>query len=283
MNIALELACVQAASAFFIRVCELKAPEFDCPVREAGMVVQHVVPARIVVRVPLAELSGVPKVGKLAHRGRLTQIQPPQEVFVDRAAVMLNTRPIEPQCGNDEVLVACHDVREVAECLGIVPVQSDVDVYAAHVRRIAFRAPMTELAENFLQILDVSIAENRGAQLGAFLVACGLDARIARDLPLASKGIPTAPCAVAAADVPNGVLGMEVLRNRAARFLARDVVHLDLHADGLAFHGFDLASGLFVHLYVPAFRKCVFLFAVTYSLCFDDLSRRSSENKEKMA
>lgn len=165
--------------------------------------------------------------------------------------------------------MACHDVGKVSQALRAVFAKADVDVDSAHMGGVAFRSGVAEVADDFLQVVDVAIAEDGRSQLCLLVIAGCLDAHVPGNFPLSALAILARPGEVTAADVANCVLGAKVGCDGSAGFLSGDVVHLHLNADGLVFHGFNLVSGLFVHnMYLPfGSKRCVFsLSVVTYSL-----------------
>ena len=102
-----------------------------------------------------------------------------------------------------------------------------------------------------------------------FIIAVGVDAGVSGDFPFPALVVFASPSLVGTADVANCVLRAVVGCDGAAGFLSGDVVHLDLNADGLLLHFFNLDSGSFVHnMYLPfGSLRCVFsLSVVTYSL-----------------
>ena len=165
--------------------------------------------------------------------------------------------------------MACHDVGEVAKCLGAVFAQSNVDVDSAHMGGVAFRSGFAEAADDFLQVLHVAVGKDRRSHLRFLLIAVCVDAGVSGDFPFPALVVLASPGVVAAADVANRMLRAVVGGDGSAGFFSGDVIHLNLNADGLLLHFFNLDSGLFVHnMYLPfGSLRCVFsLSVVTYSL-----------------
>ena len=270
LNVAFQFACVKPAPAFCVRVCELEASELDRPVGEAGVVVEHMVAAAVVMLVSaFVAVAFVPNVSQGIHRLGFSAVQLGKEILVDRVAVAVDAVTVKAQGRNQKAFVACHDVGKVAEGLRAVFAQADVDVYSAHMGGVAFRSGVAEDADDFLQILNVAVAEDRRSHLRFFLIPVSVDAGVSGDFPFPALVVLASPGVVAAADVPNRVLRAVVGCDGAAGFFSGDVVHLHLNADGLLLHFFNLDSGLFVHnMYLPfGSKRCVFsLSVVTYSL-----------------
>lgn len=270
LNVAFKFPSVKSASAFSVRIGELEASELDRSVGEAGVVVKHMVSAAVVMLVSaFVAVSIVPNVCQGIHRLRLSAVQLGKEFLVDRVAVVVDAVAVEAKGRNQEAFVACHDVCEVAECLGAVFAQSDVNVDSAHMGGVAFRSGVAEVADNLLQILNIAVVEDRCSHLRLFLIPVGADAGVSGDFPLSTLVVLASPGVVAAAKVANRVLCAVVGGDGSAGFFSGDVVHLNLNANGLLFHFFNLDSGSFVHnMYLPfGCLRCVFsLSVVTYSL-----------------
>ena len=186
-------------------------------------------------------VSFVPDVREFFHRLRLFLVEAVKEGAVHRAAVTSEATPVDAHGGNQEAFVACHEVGEVSECLRRVAALADVDVHAAHVGGVALRSRVAQSPQEFLQALDVFVVQDGRDQFGLLSAACGFDADVALEFPLASLVVPGAPSAVAVA--PCRVF--EVSRSEEVRrdcrcVPAADAVHLDFHADGLLLHVLDL-------------------------------------------
>ena len=91
------------------------------------------VTAVVVVLVPAVgcAVAFVPDIRKFRHRLGLGAVQPFQEGRVDRLAVVSvpASAAVELEGIHQKLLMACHDVCEVAEGLRSVSLGSDVDVY----------------------------------------------------------------------------------------------------------------------------------------------------------
>ena len=270
LDVAFQFSGVKSTSAFLVGVGELEASELDRAVGEAGVVVEHMVAAAVVMLVSaFVAVAIVPNVCQGIHCLRLSAVQLRKEILVDRVAVAVDAAAVKAQGRNQKAFVACHDVGKVAEGLGAMFTQSDVDVDSAHMGRVALRSGVAEVADDFLQILNVAVAEDGRSHLGLFFIAVGVDAGVSGDFPFPALVVLASPGVVAAADVANRVLCAVVGGDGAAGFFSGDVVHLNLNADGLLLHLFNLDSGSFVHnMYLPfGSLRCVFsLSVVTYSL-----------------
>lgn len=193
-------------------------------------------------------VSFVPDVRELFHRLRLFLVEAVKEGAVHRAAVASEAAPVDAHRGDQEAFVACHEVGEVSECLRRVAALADVDVYAAHVGGVALRSRVAQSSQKFLQAFDVFVVQDGRDQFGLLGAACGFDADVALEFPLASPVVPCAPSAVAVA--PCRVLEVsraeEVCRD-SRRVPAADAVHLDFDADGLLLHVLDLPCRRCLH------------------------------------
>ena len=270
LNVAFQFSGVKSASAFLVGVGKLEASELDRTVGEAGVVVEHMVAAAVVMLVSaFVSVAIVPNVSQGIHRLGLSAVQLGKEILVDRVAVAVDAVAVEAKGRNQKAFVACHNVGEVAKCLGAVFAQSDVDVDSAHMGGVALGSCVAEVADDFLQILNVAVAQDGRSHLSLFFIAVGVDAGVSGDFPFPALVVFASPSLVGTADVANCVLRAVVGCDGAAGFLSGDVVHLDLNADGLLLHFFNLVSGSFVHnMYLPfGSLRCVFsLSVVTYSL-----------------
>ena len=253
LNVAFQFSCVKSASAFFVGVGELEASKLDRAVGEAGVVVEHMVAAAVVMLVSaLVAVTIVPNVCQGIHRLGLSAVQLGKEILVDRVAVAVDAATVKAEGRNQKALVACHDVGEVAEGLGAVFAQSDVDVDSAHMGGVALRSGVAKVADDFLQILNVAVVEDRRSHLRFLLIAVSVDAGVSGDFPFPALVVFASPSVVAAADVANRVLRAVVGGDGSAGFFSGDVIHLNLNADGLLLHFFNLDSGSFVHnMYLP--------------------------------
>lgn len=253
LNVAFQFSGVKSASAFLVGVGELEASELDRAVSEAGMVVEHMVTAAVVMLVSaFVVVSIVPNVCQRIHRLGLSAVQLGKEILVDRVAVAVNAAAVKAKGRNQKALVACHDVGEVSKGLGAVFAQADVDVDSAHMGGVALRSGVAEVADDFLQILNVTVVEDRRSHLRFLLIAGSVDAGVSGDFPFPALVVLASPSVVAAADVAYRVLRAVVGGDGSASFFSGDVIHLNLNADGLLLHFFNLDSGSFVHnMYLP--------------------------------
>ena len=264
LDVAFELPGVKAILPSVCRGVKLEKPKLDRALRKGGVEVEHVVARVVVMLVPAAPggLGVVPDVRKGCHRFGLALVELPEEVRVDRLAVVAVPVAVsrQPQGVDQELLMAGHDVGQVSQRLRRVAVGSDVDVDPAAPVGIAFGSGLTKLADQALQKLHVLVPEDRGNQF-ALLGFRPLNTDVPGKFPLAALGVPGAPGPVAVA--VGGVLaatGAEVLGGSLGGVLAGDVVHFNLDPDGLVLHLADLAFGAFVH--GRDLRFCVFLSVV---------------------
>ena len=261
LNVAFQFSSVKSALAFLGRAGELEASEFDRAVGEAGVVVQHMVTAAVIMLVSaFVAVSIVPNVCQGIHRLGLSPVQLLEEILVHRVAVAVDAVAVKAKGRNQKAFVACHDVGEVAEGLGAMLTQANVDVDSAHMGGVTFRSGFAEAADDFLQVLNVIVGEDWASHLRFLLIASCLDAGVSGDFPFSALIILASPSVVAAANVANRVLCAVVCGDGAAGFFSGNVIHLNLNADGLLFHFLNLDSGLFVHnMYLPfGSLRCVF-------------------------
>lgn len=257
LDVAFQLSCVKSTPAFAIRIGELEASEFDGAVGKAGMVVQHSVSAVVVMGISVfVAVVGVPDVCQTFHRLRLAAIQSAKEIRVNRPAVVADAVAVKPEGRNQKALMACHDVCQIPQAVRRVVIQSDVDVDSAHMGWVAFCTLVPKLAKDFLQVLDVIVAEDRRSHLCSLIIVLCLYAGIPCDFPSATLVVFATPSLVSSAKVANRVFGVEVGGDGLASLFPRDVVHLHLNANGLLFHFFNLVSGLFVHNMYRPLRVC---------------------------
>ena len=238
LNVTLELASVESVLLAVCRSIELEEPELDRSLGEGGVEVQHMVAAVVVVLASavVGVLAAVPNISQGCHGGGFSVVQPFQESGVNRAAVAADAASVEVQCACQEVFVACHDVGEVSERLGRVPLGADVDVNTAASCGITFCSGFAEAANQLLQGLHVNVGEDRRDHL-AFLAVRARDADVLLEFPLASALIPSRPSAVAVA--ASGVLvppGTKECGCQPCGLLSGDAVHFDLDPDGLLLH-----------------------------------------------
>ena len=119
--------------AVHLAVCrgiELEKSEFNGPLREGGMQVQHVVAAIVVVMAAsvVGSVALVPNICQGAHGLRLLFVDRLEEILVNRAAVASDSVMVKGKALGEEAFMACHDVGQVSQGLRGVPLCSDVDV-----------------------------------------------------------------------------------------------------------------------------------------------------------
>ena len=173
------------------RGIELEEPELDRSLGEGGVKVQHMVAAVVVVLASavVGVLAAVPNISQGCHGGGFSVVQPFQESGVNRAAVAADAASVEVQCACQEAFVACHDVGEVSQCLGRVPLGTDVDVNTAASGGIAFCSGFAEAANQLLQGFHVGVGQDRRDHL-AFLALRSCDADILLEFPFPSVCVP---------------------------------------------------------------------------------------------
>ena len=230
-------------------VVELEKPEFNGAVGEGGVEVQHMVAAGIVVvaPAPVGVLAFIPHIGQGRHCAGLFPIQPLQEARINGSTVVLHPALVEIQGAGQQALVACHQVRQVPQGSGGMAVGSDVDMHPTAVGRIADGTGVAELAGDFLQVLQVVIGKDRGAQLGLLGIAGGADAGVPCDFPHPALPVLAAPGIVTASLMPHSALSAKVFRYHLSGLLASDPGHFDFHTDGLLLHVLDHFSKFRVH------------------------------------
>ena len=172
LNVSLELSGVDAALAFFGGVVELEKSELDRALGEGGVEVEHMVSALVVMVVSavVCSVATVPDVRQPAHRCRLLLIENPEEVGVGGFAVGGGAVAVDVDCLDEEVFVACHDVCEVSEGLGVVAVRTDVNVNSASVVGVADRSGFAEAAGDLLKVFNVRVGEDWGSKLRLFVI-----------------------------------------------------------------------------------------------------------------
>ena len=253
---------MQSAFVFFRGVCELKHPELDCSLGEGCMQVKAMVAAFVVMKVSSngGIVSFVPNVSQFVHGLRLNLVEPVKEILVDCLAVVSDAAFVNPHGGNQEAFVACHQIGKVAEGFRRVAGFPYVYMDSASVERIAFRSPVPEPPNEFLQGFDVLVVEDGRYQFRPLAVVPCYDAPVPLEFPLAPLSVPCAPSAVpVAACCVLEPSRSEELGGNLSCLAAADVVHLDLHPDGLVLHVLNLLCCALFHFRVPlSFNHCVF-------------------------
>ena len=241
----------------------MEKPEFDRMFREGRVEVQHVVPAVVIMVAPavVTVLALVPNIRQLAHGLRFLFIDLLQKSGIHRPAVSALPPGIYLDGFGDLALMARHDVHQVADGLGRVPLGPDVDVDSAAPSGVALHPGFPENPHQPLQELHVRVSQDRRDHL-AFLVIRAFDAHVPLELPLPALGIPGAPghvsvpvrsvFAPADSEVGSGFLGC---------LLAGNVVALNLNSECLVFHVLDLDPRCFLHgSYLLCSVACCFPF-----------------------
>ena len=245
----LEVTRVEPVLLAVCRGIKLEKPEFNRVLREGRVEVEHVVPAVVVVVASsvLAMLAFVPDIRKLAHGRGFLPVDLFQESGVHRPAVSALPPGIHLDGFGNLALMARHDVHQVADGLGRVPLGPDVDVDSAAPSGVALHPGFPEGPHQPLQKLHVLVGQDRRDHF-AFLVIRAADAYIPLELPFPALGIPGAPghvavpmrgvFAPASPKVGGGFLGS---------LLAGDVVALNLNPECLVLHVLDLDPRCFLH------------------------------------
>ena len=256
LNVCLDFPGVNASLFAVVFVGKLEKPEFNGALGEASVQVEHVVTTLIVVLIATitAILRLVPHVRKCLHGFGLFPVKPFDESWVDNLAVGAGALPVNANRAPDLRFVRCHDVGEIAQCVGVVvtpvkPFQADVNVYATPTARAALCARLAQFPKKLLENLDVGIVQNRCDQLALFCVWAA-DGNIIGELPFAVLGVPRAPRHIAVN--VGGVLipiGTEEFGGDLRGLFSGDVVHLDFDAERLGLHALlelhrDIAHGV---------------------------------------
>ena len=151
---------------------------------------------------------------------------------------------------------------------------SDVDVNSASPCCIALGSCLAKSSDKFLQAFHVLVFKDWRYQFAFFAVrSCNTD--ILLEFPFSAVRIPCAPCFVAISSCCVLVSACaEEISGKLGGFLTGNAVHLNLNADGLCFHFFNLLCGFLVHgVYLR------FLFSLyTYSLFLADIAIRLLHN-----
>ena len=250
LDVALELSRVETVSLVSFRIRKLEKPELDGSLCEGCVEVEHVVAAVVVVLIASVArvVLRVPGVCELLHGLGLFPVELCEEIPVHRSAVTPDPALVDPDRAGQKPLVTGHQVGEVPQALRVVAGGSDVDVYSAHVIRVALGSLAAKGSHQLLQAFDVVVGEDRRHHLAFLFVGPCPDARVPLELPFPSLGVVDAPGLVAVAGCC--VLHPAASEEVGCRFrcvLPCDVVHLNLDPDGLCFHGLDLLSGCFLH------------------------------------
>lgn len=134
LNVCLELSRVESVLPAARGGVELEEPELYRTLGKGGVEIEHVVAAGVVVlpSAAVGVLAAVPDVREVRHRGGLFAVQLLQKPSVNRPAVAAYPAAVKVQGACQQVLVACHDVGEVSQCLRCVPLGSDVNVHFMH-------------------------------------------------------------------------------------------------------------------------------------------------------
>lgn len=238
LNVALELSCVKSVLPAVCGGVELKKPELDCAFGKGDVEIQHMVAAFVVVvaSAVVCVLTVVPNVRKSRHCGRLSAVDLFKESGVYRSAIAADSASVEVQCACKKVFVACHDVCEISERLGCVPLGTDVDVDSAAPCCIAFGSCLAKAANKLLQGFNVGVGKDRCDHF-AFLGIGSRNADILLEFPFPSALVPSRPGAVSVAfRCVFEASRSEECGGQLCGFVSGDAVHLDLDPDGLLFH-----------------------------------------------
>ena len=217
----------------------VEGPEFDGALLEHAVQVKQVVPAGVVVFVgvvpPIAVV--VPKLCQGLHGLGLLGVQPPEKIRVHRAAPLPPALRANLQGHGQQVLFGVDDVDQVAQDLGCVFAEADVDVDAAG--GVCLCAGGFEFADQGLHSFDVVPAADGADHLGLVVPVVG-DGRILDDFPDTACAVRDLAGVVAAAGV--GDTGSKVCCDDRRGVGAGDVPHFEFDAKSLVFHGGGLLS-----------------------------------------
>ena len=143
--------------------------------------------------------------------------------------------------------MARHQVGEISQGLRCVSVCSNVNVYSGSDACMADCSGFAKLSYQFLQGFNVLVFQNRRDQFALFGIAsCNADVFL--EFPFSALCIPSRPSAVAVS--AGGVFVSacaEMVGGKSGSSFSGDVVHLNLHADGLLFQVFNLSFCFSVH------------------------------------
>ena len=222
--------------------CAVEGPELDGALLENAVQVEQVVPGGVVVLVcmvgPVAIV--VPNPGELLGGGRAAAVQGREEVRVDGLAPAAPALRADLEGLGQEVFLGVDQVDQVAQGSRGVPAEPDVYVDAAGGVGVCPSRP--EGPDAGLHRFDVFPAANRAHELCAVCARAG-DAGVRNTLPPPPVRRGDLPSVVGAARVPEGRSFAEGFRDHLRGPLAGDVVHFDLDAEGLGFHGGLLSPG----------------------------------------
>ena len=125
--------------------------------------------------------------------------------------------------------------------------QTNVNVNAAPTARAALGTGLAKRPKKLLERFNVSVVQNGRYQF-ALLVLRPSNGNVLGELPLTALRVPRAPrhIAVNAGGVPIA-LGSEEISGDLGGALPADVVHFDLHAEGLCFHSILESDCLSLH------------------------------------
>ena len=265
LNVALELAGVNATLSSVAGCVELEESELNRALCEGRVEVEHVVAAAVVMLASsvVCVLCSVPYVCELRHRCGFVGVDRFKELSVNRSAVAAYAGAVKVEGLCEEALVACHDVCQVAKGFRCVAVGSDVDVNSAHSCGVALGAFVAKLAAKFLEAFNVCPGKDRGYKFALLVVGSG-DAYVLLEFPFAALRVPCAPGAVTVAVCCVLVsMGSEEVCCNLGCGVSSDSVHLDLNSDGLLFHFLDKGCCSCVH-FVPPLKSVMFLSVYTY-------------------
>ena len=139
-----------------------------------------------------------------------------------------------------------------------VSVCSNVNVYSGSDACMADCSGFAKFSDQFLQGFNVLVFQNRRDQFALFGIAsCNADVLL--KFPFSALCIPSRPSAVAVS--AGGVFVSacaEMVGGKSGSSFSGDVVHLNLHADGLLFQVFNLSFCFNVHnVFLRNFGLCL--------------------------
>ena len=201
----------------------------------------------VLISAVICTVCRIPDVCELCHVGWLFPVQLFDELGIDRSAISVHSALVDFQGICNQSFMARHKVGEISQGLRCVSVCSNVNVYSGSDACMADCTSFSEFAYQFLQGFNVLVFQNRRDQFALFGIAsCNADVFL--EFPFSALCIPSRPGAVAVS--AGGVFVSacaEMVGGKLCSSLSGDVVHLNLHADGLLFQVFNLSFCFSVH------------------------------------
>ena len=201
----------------------------------------------VLISAVICTVRRIPDVCELCHVGGLFSVQLFDELGINRSAISIHSALVDFQGICNQPFVARHKVGEVSQGLRCVSVCSNVNVYSGSDACMADCSGFAKLSDQFLQGFNALVFQNRRDQFTLFGIAsCNADVFL--EFPFSALCIPSRPSAVAVS--AGGVFVSacaEMVGGKSGSPFSGDVVHLNLHADGLLFQVFNLSFCFSVH------------------------------------